>query len=910
MKRILIAICFALTCCFAAHAQTAVCSGNLATVAACLTPGQWGEVTGMTNFLSVSGSLSILDEIPAPSFYGGSGTDTLLSFMDKMKWNPQTHELYIYGGAHNSSCPCEKWAVKFNADTNAWAYLTMPPDATRASTWGTNGYLQNGGGQHYYDYSALDTVNQIFYIHDASISAPGGTPGEFRSMAYDIKSSTWTTLPHNFAQNAFGEGTLESQEYFPDLQKLVYTNSSAYIIGGVSYGAATQYQTNNGLNQWEYFNGSTFANPPSPGTQGFKLPMGVTYPISRYDNQHHVLYFGGGTLDGGVTTATNQVYKYEIYNGTTCNPTPDSGLTFDTGCTTALPTTGAPSIISSQSGMSEIDPVTGDLVILIDNGGTGPTSLMKYVYHNGASSWTSSNIGPVSGHSILYSGDPAYPMYAEVTASITDDSTYQGVILILQYLGVNNAHLWVYKNAQRPSFTSKCAATGVLNCWQFDSKTNIDTRGATLTYNWDSGNGALNSDSIIAAYVAAGGTNLGITGWRDNGEALSKAYNMFSTPAPSLNSVAQIDTSVKFDGAGSLKIPMQQYNIEETAYFGDNLDGRLGHPNVAICKNLTNCPLGNVIWTQVMARFSDSMISDFIFECSLQIGGNCYNGGAGQALQVNSGFSTTADKTLNCSGCSPGYTTGFCIAISNPGDCIGSHVGKQLYMYGGTNCVQGPYTIAAVNSYSQIVLNASPSTVGAQCSGSTLMVEHLSNTSGGAQPWKFVLMVTNALPLGSPPNGSPGGNCECNGEVMTSSNQSYPHGPQVYDRKGTNSPAVQLNYRFLANTWMEITEEIIVGDDNVANTEVKWWVDGNLVYDWTGGILELDGGDDGYGIGQIQLETYTTHRDGFFAAPAGASPTWYDDVITSTQPIAFNNGGGGSPAPPSGTAGRLRVKKP
>ncbi len=369
---------------------------------------------------------------------------------------------------------------------------------------------------------------------------------------------------------------------------------------------------------------------------------------------------------------------------------------------------------------------------------------------------------------------------------------------------------------------------------------------------------------------------------------------------------------MRFDGAGSLLIPMGQYNIEQTAKFYDNLDGRLGHPNVAICKNLTHCPLGNTIWAQAMVRFSDSMINDYVLECSLQLSDACDNSGAVQALQANSGSNTTADKTLDCKSgstinCTASYFTGFCVGVGNPSGCPTSHVGAPVYIYGGTNCAQGPYTIASVSTYYEVVLNASPSILGQQCVNAHIFVGHIS--TNGAGPWKFVLMVSNALPFGSPPDNTFNGNCECIGEVTTRGNQSFPAGPQVYDSKGSNFPSLQLDYRLLANTWLEFTQEIIVGDISTPNTEVKWWIDGNLVYDWTGGNLALDGDDHGYGIGQIQIETYTTQRDVFYQGSAAGS-AWYDDVITSTQPIAFNNGGGGNPSPPSGTAGRIRIKKP
>ncbi len=907
MKKLLLSLVFIIGYCGVASAQTITCVGTLATVSACLAPGQWGEVTGMTNFTNVLGSgVTIMNELPRPTFYGGSGdNDTLLGFMDKAQWNQQTHELYIYGGAHTVTCPCERFFIKFNADTNTWSTLPMPPDATGLD-WGGpgTGYPVQGkqtGGQHYYDYNSLDRSNQVFYIHESS----NANPGEFRGMPFNIKTQTWgATLPHEFVQNAFTSDTLESYEFFPDLKVLVHTNGGAITTGGINYGVASQYDP--AMNVWTWFNGSTFATPPGFGQQGYKLPMGINYSISRYDNQHHVLYFGGGAPQGGTTTATNQLYQYQVYNGpnglpTVCNPTPAEGLAWITGCTTALTTVGAPAVIDSRNGLQEIDPVTGDLLIWQSNATPSnyPASNVQtlYKYHNGATAWTSadvtSNTNTVIVNPPYLTSDPTTnaPTFAEVTASVPDDGSYQGVILLLKHVSTTEGHLYVYKNAQKPSLASKCALSGVLDCRQFDSSSNIDSKGNALRYNWNAANSYLNNDPLLCVTFVGPTctvniTNYPISGFRNTGEGNIEAFNMFATPTPSVNSIGSIDTTTKFEGGGALKIPMSQYSIEETSVFEDNLDGVLGHPNVAICSDITHCPQGNTIWAQAMVRIASPLINDYVFQCAMQIDGTCYN----DSSITDHGIATTVVDCPRCN--SAGYLTSFCSGVGIPGDCPSSYSGKRLFIYNGdhgSNCIPGIYTITAINNYNQVALDRTPSAPGTKCTTGTFLLEEATNF-GGTQGWKLLLLVSNALATDT--------NCECIGEVMNRGNQTYPAAPQIYDSKGTNAPGVQLNYRHVANTWAEITEEVIVGSFNpvegLTDAEVKWWLDGNLVYDWTGAKLDLSGGSSGYGLGQIQLETYTTKRDAFYAGsdPAGA-PTWYDNVITSTQPIPFNRDAGG-----------------
>ncbi len=861
MKKVLLSIAFLLAWCGTSSAQGVIsCSGSYASVVACLAPGQWGDVTGMSGWQNyLGGGQTILDMYPTGTL------GTILGYMGKGAWNCQTHELFIYGGPHGvSDPPYTKGFAKFNADTGLWSRLPLSPDTPSTTT-----------GQHFYDYNTIDCVNQDFYVYELfSISA-----GEPRAMKYHIPTGVWTTLPHNFPLNSGQSDHLESMEYFPDIDRLTYTVAGSNVLGGTTaVGFLSWFNKSNPTYgpYWSYTNGSP-TDPTSPTlAHAYNLGTGLGYPISHYDPVHHLVIFGGGSPDftnsPPLVTASRQLYAIDI-----------------SGNVTALPL--APIDLISDTTLSAIDPVMGDIQLWFQ-----PLSVYLsaeihyYTYHQGDSAWVDHGINTTAAflfNAAYATSDPIInrPLFAEVTASDPDN----GVILITKHNSTTEIHEYLFKYAQRPTLSQKCAVSGTLNCWNFNSRTNYDSKGKNFTYHWDTNNNALNSDPLLAGY-----TSLPSTGWRNTGEAIFTAFNMFATPTPTVNSIPQIDTSVKWEGAGSLLIPMSQYSIEETGSMYENLDGNLGHPNVAICNNITTCPQGNTIWAQAMVHFTSSMINDYVFECSLQLSNTCYNAGG----MHDHGVHTT---TFDCDGCTnAGYLQSFCLALNNPGDCRGTHVGKRVFIYGGTNCIPAIYTITAVNAYNQIVLNQSPSAIGTICSGATVLVENLG---GGTQGWKLLLLVSNALPVGSPPNNSPTGNCECIGEVGTRGNQTFPAAYQVYDTKGLNSPAApQLNYLFVPYTWYELTERVIVGNFNPStgytDARVTWWIDGNLAYDWTGAQLDLSGGDQGYGLGQIQLETYTTKRDAFYPGsdPAGGLTNW-DNVITSTNAIPFNKDAGGAVTP-------------
>lgn len=193
---------------------------HLGDVAESMAPGTWALLAEDTPDLNAAINANV------------SAKHTL-TFAIEGKWNPATKEAFYYGG----DVLDDKRFVKYRAIDDQWEILMDPAP---------------GGGGHTYDYQAIDTQNQKYYMEN---------------WEYDIQTGA---LNQRASVNAGRAHAV--YEYFPGKGLMVYFNSKLDKLP-------------DGSNSWTRI-GSNFGATNS------------LHSIGVYNAVHNVLLFGGGDYNG------------------------------------------------------------------------------------------------------------------------------------------------------------------------------------------------------------------------------------------------------------------------------------------------------------------------------------------------------------------------------------------------------------------------------------------------------------------------------------------------------------------------------------------------------------------------------------------------------------------------------------
>jgi len=308
---------------------------TLHTTATALSPGQWAQVSGMTN-LSGTAVEPAWDNGGTGGFYDGP----------QPGWNSTSKKLLFTFAEHGRGTPgiCTNFP---NHPHTCWTGLVSYDDTT--NTWTTGGpypkYSNNNpvSGSHVYGHIAWDNTNQVMYVrkYDAS---PGSLIEFFRyctnaspSYCASQGANTWTQIA-SANMSAFGNSTCcEGIGWHPTLNGGTLLYFAAYSSPGNTCAALMGYRETTGT--WSMIdNGSTpTCKFGSPGSGGYYLlPSSVK----------NLVMFGGGAsakwtkIDGAGTITALDNHPNGCFFGTT-NGTmsqgavdPVTGNAIFIGCTT------------------------------------------------------------------------------------------------------------------------------------------------------------------------------------------------------------------------------------------------------------------------------------------------------------------------------------------------------------------------------------------------------------------------------------------------------------------------------------------------------------------------------------------------------------------------------------------------
>jgi hypothetical protein len=233
---------------------------SLSSAAASIGPGQFAEVTGMSNFTA--------------AINDAGNNRTTFSFTDKGWWDRNAKCFYFVGEGHLANMVF----IRYCDATNTWTIMPTPPFFT--TFW--HAYESNTGNEsvgRYYvkDYSpgvmhAYDTTNNVWlsnlpgFSNDLNVASAAeyfparGTlvvltdPGTGASIMTEYNGSSWSTL-------ATGCNSTGGTGYYQNF--LRYNPVQQILIGGGG----------NGRNTWCKVNaaGQVTSMPPFPGSGGFNV---------------------------------------------------------------------------------------------------------------------------------------------------------------------------------------------------------------------------------------------------------------------------------------------------------------------------------------------------------------------------------------------------------------------------------------------------------------------------------------------------------------------------------------------------------------------------------------------------------------------------------------------------------------
>ncbi len=870
-------------------------ASDLSDAATALTPGSWVKLT----VNSQPSDIATLNM-----------SDGLLPYSMKMQWDSMHHLGYYYGGAHlnfSTYTVCDVGHMDYDPFLCAEAEHRLLKYDEAANTWV---YLQDAITMQYSDGIASGHSDQAATIDPATGDVYHYAWPSRALSRFNYSTQTWEALA---SSSTIGwVFNIDSIAWFPEAHGLV--------LYSAEFGEAAYYDKN--TDTWAAISGVS------------SLADAVGIPVALYNPVQHNMLIGGGesykadsrkfwilSYSSGTFSLSPQHITASIDNlGGHQGGLNNSYVTFDA---------------DSQGGHIMVDPVTGHYIVLLSSG-DGTTELTYDVNipnpdNASLDTWSllaGSNPWPSTFKLLGNSGGAGY-------IGSTDVPEY-GISIVLIEMTNGDVETWLYKYSG-VSFADKCALSGVLICHTFDDD-------SELRYFWGSSD---NGDSqrfwLHICDDALGGTYTNYPY-----DFTSSTYaNVQSVLGPSGTcNYPRIDTSVKFDGTGSLKFPVPNHSSqadggEFTEPFKKYMDGTFGYIGPDAGMDTTNDAHheGDDFYLQVVMRHDSTFLTK-IHQMAFQ---------STTFTTTGAGATTVSVNTSDCMSGSPLYP----YAIHDtyplywpnyptltPTSSDVNTVGRTIRFVWGMNFdTTQNFTISSLvadgptmDTHCSMVLSASPTPSGQ--GGIT--------PGGGLLPLEGWGLISSDNPTNGPKSVGVFGDSSSQTHqnpaaqilldfnqlglmgayfykqdfsIGTLSGQNERAGcddvyPQIYE-KGLSDMTEPPCIRIHADTWQEYTVHIKLiasGPHNIYES----WVDGVLTTSLTDYNVRfqesMDSGTSN-GMGAFNLSPYNTAKDP--NQSHGDTAVWVDNLIVSTQPIPMTFAGDSPspPAPSGGNSSRLRLRR-
>ena len=507
--------------------NTSAAGTPLGDLAVSMQPGTWATLT--TN--NINQTLSNT----------GGAAGSIFGYTEYIKWDRVGRRLYYMGSDHSGSSTQQNFArhVQYNEASNAWSILPQ-------QSWAV---FSPGNGAHGYDHGAIDPVHRYFYWRRYN---------DLAVFRYNMDTGVWTAMSRNnvIQFNSCCVGI----DYFPELHGVLWAGDENGDSGGVT-------RLNDATGQWDRIG------------KAAAYPMGDLHNFAEYNPIYKVMVFGGG--ESG--TAARKIYKLDATGGVTSlrDPPVDVGI---------------------NNSVFTVDPVSGDYLVFTN-------TRQFYVYNVSTDTWTLR----ASGSAIpIWTTSYGNPIFGAVGGPI---DTY-GVNVFVTCDGPNNCRVTLYKHSPAGSgsspappdtnpptstvtvvnapasptsslsFAQKCAQSGVINCFSFDS-------ASSLFYTWPTGTSC---DAALS-----GQTNNGFgRNRRGPGNTAAVVQNGQCV-------YPQVDATTSHSGAGSLKFTIpSNSDANSSGFFTEpfkrNSDGTF--PYIG-----PGSSLGNVLYFQFYQKFDTNFVN-------------------------------------------------------------------------------------------------------------------------------------------------------------------------------------------------------------------------------------------------------------------------------------------------------------
>jgi len=756
------------------------------------------------------GSFALLNYDGDASGYGKNllstgGVSSIMGYASKAVYDPVSDRVYFSGGEHDGKTK----TIHYDIASNTWAEDGLVPSK-----------LQSG---HAYDSNATITSARQLYANSTLFA-------NLRRL--DLNTNTWSTMrqPPAFYTSE------PSVEYFPDRDELLW------LQGGRMGGLARYKRV---TDSWTTVTTSLSA-------------LELRGAIARYvPSERAVLLMGGANSDPLAenlpAVASHALYKYDA-----------------NGVITRLQDFPSSIWIYPNQAVAVVDPVSSELIVVnaVLNGNlnayTGAIEMWRYSV--GTDTWTQMNsaavpatkewwLGPGVPFAVVAVPIPKYGITMFMSAAYEAPGTQSRVYLYKHSSSVNTPTSSPSRPTTTLTFTEKCAQTGVLGCYGFDSASNVrNLPGVSapypLKYGGWGGTQPCASAGLGREYVITRGRNSGIPPG-------SAEYNAFAKAQNGVCYFPTIDTSISASGTGSLRIEVPSNSDAATGGYFDTTFQGLDMPHVRVGPHN-----GGTLWHQYKYRthnvasnsfngaFPDSFIKTIIF-------GNAPPGldWLGGDVSLASTFNIAAGFNGNRNGLFQSYTYNAAGHL----ELTQRTVGSTIYLQTGSQCAYngaGPYSYPPCvglvdDKWHEITRHFKLQPVASDFSVSGTTLSRARTFSAG--------MVGRYIYIGGD------GYYRINAFIAANS-VTLDAAPSA----GSNKTVYISDY---------------------PNSLIQEWVDGTLIINNSDQRMAWDLVNSGWG--QFRLQPHMTNKDAAIAHSPGT--VWYDDIIISSQPIATDAGSVATP---------------